>query len=177
MAVVTRKAIDIHCVQKDVTSERTLFGRTREVVTRTRVSTQIHTYYVLCKDDNDEVLQSLIDSINRISIDIGTDFDKLAMKALEAQPEYVAHFDYDDYEKTSCKIQGVYYRPVFYNDSIEFKPLYYWAFNNVLEIIPYEVSDLDRGDITKDIKDFINRVKEKYSYYVKLYESVRRDKA
>lgn len=173
MAVVTRKAIDVCCVQKNVTSERTLFGRTREVVTRTSVSTQIHTYYVLCKDDNDEVLQSIVDSINRINIDIGTDFDKLAMKALEAQPEYVAH---DGYEKKSCKIQGVYYRPVFYNDSIEFKPLYYWAFNNVMRTIPYEVSDMDRGDITKDIKDFINRVKEKYSYYVKLYESVRRNK-
>lgn len=168
MAVVTRKAIDIHCVQKDVTSERTLFGRTREVVTRTRVSTQIHTYYVLYKDDNDEVLQSIVDSINRTCIDIGTDFDKLARKALEAQPEYVEH----EYGWKACKIHDVYYKPLFCDGFIEFTPLYYWLYSG-RDTISVEVSDLDRGDITKDIKDFIDRLKEKYSYYVKLYETVK----
>lgn len=169
MAVFTRNAIDVHCAQKNVTSERTLFGRTREVVTRTRLSTQIHTYYVLYKDDNDEVLQSIVDSINRICIDIGTDFDKLARKALEAQPEYVEH----EYGWKTCKIHDVYYKPLFCDGFIEFVPLYYWLYPG-RDIIPVEMSDLDKGDVTKDIKDFIDSLKEKYSYYVRLYESVRK---
>lgn len=171
MAVVTRNAIDVHCVQKNVTSERTLFGRTREVVTNTRLSTQIHKYYVLYKDDNDEVLQSIVDSINRIRIDIGTDFDKLAMKALESQPEYVEH----KCGLKTYKIHDVYYKLLFCDGFIEFTPLYYWLYSE-RDIIPVEVSDLDKGDVTKDIKDFIDSLKERYPYYVRLYESVRGNK-
>lgn len=171
MAIVTRKALEVKCKHTFSHYENGLFGRSRLVTTTDIGRAQIHIYYVLYKDDNDKTLKSIIDSFNRVNIGIETQFDKLAVKAEIAQPEYVVDNDFNDsWKRKSFQIQGVYYRLVSYDDCLVFMPLYYWMYQNK-ESIPCEIQYMDNGDITKEIENFIFRLKKTYLKYVELYET------
>lgn len=175
MAIVTRKSLEVQYKHTFSHYVRGFFGR-REEVTETDIQHgQIHTYYVLYKDDNDETLQSIIDSLNRIILGIGTKFDELALKAEQAQPEYVDESIYNDaWKMKSFQIQGVYYNLVARDDCLELMPLYYRMYQSC-PIMPCDIKYMDNGDITKEIENFIDRIKNTYSKYVKLYET-RKDK-
>lgn len=171
MAIVTSKALEVQYKHRFSYLVQGLFGRGKEVTETNILHGKIHTYYVLYKDDNDETLQSIIDSLNRIILGIGTKFDELALKAEQAQQEYVDGSIYNDsWKRKSFQIQGVYYRLVARDNCLELMPLYYWVCQNS-DIIPYDIQYMDNGDITKEIENFIDRIKNTYSKYVKLYET------
>lgn len=171
MAIVTNKAVEVYFNREYQIIDKGIFGIPKENTIRTKELAKIGTYYVLCKDDNDETLQSIIDSIIRIHIGIGTKFDELAQRALEAQPEYISNDLYNEsWLRGSCKINGVYYKIVAENYDLYFIPLYYWMYKG-RDTIPCDVTGLDNGNITKELKDFIDRLKNTYSKYVELYET------
>ena len=171
MAIVTSKEVEVQCIQKKVIEEPRFFGKTSETTINIKVSAQIHKYYVLCMDDGDKTLQSMIDSINRITLEIGTKFDELALKAFRSQPEYTeSTLDNSYVINKSYVIQDVPYRLIVKDDSLEIIPVYYWMYNKQ-STIPCGLSNLDKGDITRYIELFIDRVKKTYSNYVRLYET------
>jgi hypothetical protein len=171
MAIVTRKTLDVQVKDYVRVRDKGLFGYREHTETFLRMD-KIHSYFVLTKDDNDTVLQSIIDSIQRKAIGIGTEFDDLARRAFQVQPESVSE-QYVLGCKGVVNIEGMLYITVVFDDYLEIMPHRYWfCYYKRHEPKLCEKADMDNDkDITSEIKDYIERVKNTYTKYVSLYET------